>query len=109
MSPSLDTVRRVALWVSVRLRLGRLVGAAWWILSLGLTSAAVVLAVHKIWPAKLSQVGARIWELPITYSGRTYAEGKKITWRDGLAAVLHILRYNLFPPGGDWRRLKAGS
>ena len=54
--------------------------------------------------ARLSQVGARIWELPISYSGRTYAEGKKITWRDGLAAVFHILRYNLFPPGGDWRR-----
>jgi len=56
--------------------------------------------------ARLSQVGARIWELPITYSGRTYAEGKKITWRDGLAAVLHILRYNLFPPGGDWRKIR---
>jgi len=56
--------------------------------------------------ARLSQVGARIWELPISYSGRTYAEGKKITWRDGLAAVLHILRFNLFPPGGDWRRLR---
>ena len=54
--------------------------------------------------ARLSQVGARIWEIPISYSGRTYAEGKKITWRDGLAALLHILRYNLFPPGGDWRR-----
>jgi glycosyltransferase involved in cell wall biosynthesis len=54
--------------------------------------------------ARLAQVGARIWELPISYSGRTYAEGKKITWRDGLAAVFHILRYNLFPPGGDWRR-----
>lgn len=54
--------------------------------------------------ARLSQVGARIWELPISYSGRTYAEGKKITWRDGLAAIFHILRCNLFPPGGDWRR-----
>jgi len=54
--------------------------------------------------ARLSQVGARIWELPITYSGRTYAEGKKITWRDGVAALVHILRYNLFPPGGDWRK-----
>jgi glycosyltransferase involved in cell wall biosynthesis len=54
--------------------------------------------------ARLSQCGARIWELPISYSGRTYAEGKKITWKDGLAAVFHILRYNLFPPGGDWRR-----
>ncbi len=53
--------------------------------------------------ARLSQAGARIWELPISYSGRTYAEGKKITWRDGLAALLHIVRYNLFPPGGPWR------
>ncbi len=54
--------------------------------------------------ARLSQVGARIWEMPISYSGRTYAEGKKITWRDGLAALFHIIRYNLFPPDGDWRR-----
>ncbi len=54
--------------------------------------------------ARLSQAGARIWELPISYSGRTYAEGKKITWRDGVAALFHILRFNLFPPAGDWRR-----
>jgi len=54
--------------------------------------------------ARLSQAGARIWELPISYSGRTYAEGKKITWRDGIAALFHILRFNLFPPAGDWRR-----
>jgi len=54
--------------------------------------------------ARLAQAGARIWELPISYSGRTYAEGKKITWRDGLAALFHILRYNLFPPAGEWRR-----
>jgi glycosyltransferase involved in cell wall biosynthesis len=53
--------------------------------------------------ARLAQAGARIWELPISYSGRTYAEGKKITWRDGLAAVFHILRYNLLPPRGTWR------
>jgi glycosyltransferase involved in cell wall biosynthesis len=54
--------------------------------------------------ARLAQAKARIWEIPISYDGRTYAEGKKITWRDGLAAVVHIVRYNLFPPGGDWRR-----
>jgi glycosyltransferase involved in cell wall biosynthesis len=54
--------------------------------------------------ARLSQAGARIWELPISYSGRTYAEGKKITWRDGVAALFHIMRFNLFPPAGDWRR-----
>ena len=53
--------------------------------------------------ARLAQAGARIWELPISYSGRTYAEGKKITWRDGLAAMFHIVRYNLFPPRGKWR------
>jgi len=48
--------------------------------------------------ARLAQANARIWELPISYSGRTYAEGKKIGWRDGVAAFGHIIRYNLFPP-----------
>jgi glycosyltransferase involved in cell wall biosynthesis len=57
--------------------------------------------------ARLAQVGARVWELPISYSGRTYAEGKKITWRDGAAALIHILRYNLLPPRGAWRSLPS--
>ncbi|HEY9383087.1 MAG TPA: glycosyltransferase family 2 protein [Gemmatimonadales bacterium] len=48
--------------------------------------------------ARLAQAKARIWELPITYNGRTYAEGKKIGWRDGIAAFWHILKFNLFPP-----------
>ena len=48
--------------------------------------------------ARLAQAKARIWELPITYSGRTYEEGKKIGWRDGVAAFWHIVRFNLFPP-----------
>ena len=48
--------------------------------------------------ARLAQAGARIWEVPISYSGRTYAEGKKIGWKDGVAAFFHILRFNLFPP-----------
>jgi glycosyltransferase involved in cell wall biosynthesis len=48
--------------------------------------------------ARLAQAGARIWEVPITYSGRTYAEGKKIDWRDGVAAIWHILRFNLSSP-----------
>ncbi len=52
--------------------------------------------------ARLAAAGARIWEVPISYSGRTYAEGKKINWRDGVAAIWHILRFNLFPP--DARR-----
>ncbi|HSC58194.1 MAG TPA: glycosyltransferase family 2 protein, partial [Gemmatimonadales bacterium] len=48
--------------------------------------------------ARLAQANARVWEVPISYSGRTYAEGKKIGWRDGVAAFFHILRYNLLPP-----------
>jgi hypothetical protein len=39
---------------------------------------------------------ARIYEVPISYAGRTYAEGKKIGWRDGMAAFWHITRFNLF-------------
>ncbi len=46
--------------------------------------------------ARLAQARARIWEIPISYAGRTYAEGKKIGWRDGMAAMWHILRFNLF-------------
>jgi glycosyltransferase involved in cell wall biosynthesis len=42
--------------------------------------------------ARLSQMGARVYEVPISYHGRTYAEGKKITWRDGVAALGHIVR-----------------
>src|SRR2546421_1152542 len=55
--------------------------------------------------ARLAQARAPIWELPITYAGRTYAEGKKITWRDGVAALGHIVRYNLFVPRNlsTWR------
>lgn len=47
--------------------------------------------------ARLSKANARIFEVPVSYSGRTYLEGKKITWRDGVAALIHIVRYNLFP------------
>ena len=38
----------------------------------------------------------RIVEVPISYKGRTYEEGKKINWKDGVAAVWHIIRFNLF-------------
>jgi glycosyltransferase involved in cell wall biosynthesis len=48
--------------------------------------------------ARLAQAKARIWELPIAYNGRTYEEGKKIGWKDGVAAFWHIARFNLFPP-----------
>ncbi|HJQ20540.1 MAG TPA: glycosyltransferase family 2 protein [Gemmatimonadaceae bacterium] len=45
--------------------------------------------------ARLAKANARIFEVPISYSGRTYAEGKKINWRDGIAAFWHIVKYNL--------------
>jgi len=48
--------------------------------------------------ARLAKAKARIYEVPITYAGRTYAEGKKINWKDGVAAFWHIVRFNLFPP-----------
>lgn len=38
----------------------------------------------------------RIWEVPITYNPRRYDEGKKIGWRDGVAALCHIIHYNVF-------------
>jgi glycosyltransferase involved in cell wall biosynthesis len=59
--------------------------------------------------ARLAQARARIWEVSISYSGRTYQEGKKIGWRDGVAALYHILRFNLFPPSGAIRRGAPGA
>src|ERR1700756_2611430 len=46
--------------------------------------------------AKISKGKWRIYEVPISYAGRTYAEGKKITWKDGLSTLWYILRFNLF-------------
>jgi glycosyltransferase involved in cell wall biosynthesis len=46
--------------------------------------------------ARVAHLGVRIYEVPISYHGRTYSEGKKIGWRDGLAAVVSILRFNLW-------------
>ena len=45
--------------------------------------------------AKLARLKCRIYEVPISYSGRDYSEGKKIGWKDGLAAIYWILYYNL--------------
>ena len=42
---------------------------------------------------KLAKSGARIYEVPIVYHGRTYAEGKKINWRDGVMAVVDLVKY----------------
>lgn len=46
--------------------------------------------------AKVSKLNVRIYEVPISYYGRTYAEGKKIGWRDGLSALRCIIKYNFF-------------
>jgi glycosyltransferase involved in cell wall biosynthesis len=46
--------------------------------------------------AKFAKLQCRIYEVPISYSGRNYEEGKKITWRDGLAALVHIIRFRFF-------------
>jgi glycosyltransferase involved in cell wall biosynthesis len=45
---------------------------------------------------KVAKLRCRVYEVPISYHGRTYEEGKKITWRDGIAAVYFLLKYKLF-------------
>jgi hypothetical protein len=45
--------------------------------------------------AKVAKTGCRLFEVGISYSGRTYDEGKKIGWRDGVRAIICILKYNL--------------
>lgn len=45
---------------------------------------------------KIAKLKCRIYEVPISYSGRDYSEGKKIGWKDGIAAIFHILRYKFF-------------
>lgn len=47
--------------------------------------------------AKVAKLGCRIYEVGISYYGRTYREGKKIGWRDGIQAIYCIIRYNLWP------------
>jgi glycosyltransferase involved in cell wall biosynthesis len=46
--------------------------------------------------AKVSKARCRIYEVPISYSGRDYAEGKKIGWKDGIAAIYFIFKYKFF-------------
>ena len=46
--------------------------------------------------ARVARLGSRIFEVPISYYGRTYEEGKKVGWRDGATAVWSILRFNLW-------------
>ena len=46
--------------------------------------------------AKIARMGCRVYEVPISYWGRDYSEGKKISWKDGVAAIYWIIKYNLF-------------
>ena len=46
--------------------------------------------------AKVARLGVRIYEVPISYHGRTYAEGKKVGWKDGVSAIWSILRFNIW-------------
>jgi glycosyltransferase involved in cell wall biosynthesis len=46
--------------------------------------------------ARVARMGLRIYEVPISYNGRTYAEGKKIGWKDGIEAIWCILKFNLW-------------
>jgi len=46
--------------------------------------------------AKISRLNCRIYEVGVSYAGRTYAEGKKIGWRDGVRAIYAILKYNVW-------------
>lgn len=45
--------------------------------------------------AKVAKMNARLYEVPVSYAGRTYEEGKKITWKDGVSALRCIIKYNL--------------
>jgi hypothetical protein len=45
--------------------------------------------------AKVARTGARVYEVGISYCGRKYEQGKKISWRDGVVAICTILKYNL--------------
>ena len=47
--------------------------------------------------AKVSRLKVRIYEVAISYYGRTYAEGKKVSWQDGVSALRCIIKYNFFP------------
>jgi len=45
---------------------------------------------------KFAKLKCKIYEVPISYSGRDYSEGKKIGWKDGVAAIFHVIRFKFF-------------
>ena len=52
--------------------------------------------------AKVARLNLRVMEMPISYHPRNYAAGKKITWKDGVAALRHIVYFNLFSDRKEW-------
>jgi glycosyltransferase involved in cell wall biosynthesis len=60
--------------------------------------------------AKIARLGCRIYEVGISYSGRTYKEGKKINWKDGVSAIRCIIKYGVFGMGvKNDKQLKAAA
>jgi glycosyltransferase involved in cell wall biosynthesis len=60
--------------------------------------------------AKIAKAGCRVYEVGISYNGRTYEEGKKIGWRDGVRAIYVIVKYNLFRRNkSSWKRNTQAS
>ena len=62
----------------------------------GLTLTSDRFGFEPEFTIKVARRGWRIYETPISYHGRGYAEGKKINWKDGTAAIYHIVRFGLF-------------
>jgi glycosyltransferase involved in cell wall biosynthesis len=62
----------------------------------GLTLTSDRFGFEPEFTAKIAKGDWRIYEVPISYAGRTYAEGKKITWKDGFSTLWYIVRFNLF-------------
>jgi hypothetical protein len=52
--------------------------------------------------AKVARLKIRVQEFPISYYPRNYLEGKKITWKDGIAAIRHIIHFNIFANKRDF-------
>jgi glycosyltransferase involved in cell wall biosynthesis len=59
--------------------------------------------------AKVAELGCRVYEVGISYDGRTYEEGKKIGWRDGLRAIWCILKYRPRRTNAPWTRTRIPS
>jgi len=75
----------------------------------GLTVEERAFGVEPELTAKVALGGWRVYEVGISYAGRTYAEGKKITWRDGWAAIVCILRYGLLHRMTRRRALRSAA